>query len=447
MTPTLTRRCFHAVPLTIYVALLIGVISQALGAFAWLGVGDDLFSHREALRRVNLIATGCYFVSTVMFALGTFELANRSPGRARTVGKVAGWLSLVALATFLRPVSELFVDDIESRMSMLQWIGRALGVLGFAAALLFTIAADSWRRAPVASVLLVVVHLTSWWVPYLGEALSDLLGAGSIATLTRYRFCMLGWSVAEACALLFIASAMAARGCEPTGDFPVAIRGLRLARGALLYRLMFALAIALLALSAQSPSGQVILMFAAPIVAIVTMGLFAAGTLRAASARLDGMPRLAVVLGTTLVLLQCGVQLNQVANLAGSVSSDLRFRDADDLAMFSVLGPVIATLGMAMIGVAIGVFASRRDDEGLWSSAAQRTIGFVLLSLFSIWVQSRLPETRSHSKTIVMLLAAAAANVFSLVSFAGLLGRTANRIAEMVTPEIPAARVVSGPGA
>ncbi|MGE0547779.1 MAG: hypothetical protein AB7O24_15975 [Kofleriaceae bacterium] len=445
MTSSEPRLSFRTIPPVFHFGLALGLIGPLVVTLASLWVGNDWARH-AALDRWYLFQAACDVVWCVLYALGLLALANRTDGRTRAVARAAGYLSLVGLAYLVVPLVTTLVAQSGNRsehvVTIHTWAGRIIGVTLFIGTMLFTLAADAWRRAPIAAIMLVILHGTSWWVPYIGEAISELFRDDPSDTLTGVYVYGLSRDVVMSAALLVVAAAMAGRGRDLSPDPQAAAHSLRRARGALLFRIGFGISIAMLGLSTRSETVASFIALTTPLIAIATMVIFTFALHRVVTARLAGMPRTAIVVGVTLLLWQCGVQVRQVIKIALTLWNDSGFNYISDLQQFSVMGPVAATLGIALIGLAIVTYAGRRGDQALWYSGVQRTIGFVLLSLVSLWLQARIPEAHTQGSALALIIGVAATSILGQVMIAGLLGRAARSIEPAESGELPMARVV-----
>jgi hypothetical protein len=209
----------------------------------------------------------------------------------------------------------------------------------------------------------------------------------------------------------------------------------------LVFRILAAIAITLIVIAGRSDKAARFVMLAGPAIVVVTMLLFAIALQRVASAGIDGMPRLLFALGAALTVWWGAIQLAQVSVLLGATRDVYRAEHAlSVLQRFSIAGPIVVTLGLALVGSAIASFASRRGDAGLRGVAAGRTFTFVAATLLGIGIQSQLAGARSLDTALAMIVLAAILSIAGLAALVGLLGRAADAIE--AEPGVPPARVV-----
>lgn len=429
---------FRNIPPAIHVAFgvtLVGLLVVAIAMMLASGEGYERFKDME---RWWLLDTGCNVAYSILLGLGLLELARRQVGPARTLAQIAACLGFVSLAWVLhRPLLAYFEPKGDTLRLFYEWYSRVVGATLLSGVVVLTFAADAWRRVPIAAITLVVLGVTSYWVPGIGEAIREAIGDDPMVR----QIYGLGRHAVHLAALLFVIAALAARGRDPAQDPHAAAAGLRLARGALVLRIAAGIAIAALAVGGRSEGAAKLLAFASPGIVVLTMVLLAIGLQRVAAAGLAGMPRLLLSLAAALTLWWSAIQLEQLSTLIGAMEDVYRAERAlQVLQWYSIAGPVVATLGLALVGSAIVAFASRRGDAELREAATGRTITFVVTTLISIWIQSRLTEAPSRDSALTMIVFAAIAALAGLAALVGLLGRAAVSIE--ATSGVPPARVV-----
>jgi hypothetical protein len=317
------------------------------------------------------------------------------------------------------------------------WLGRGIGVLLLAGTVMLTLAAGAWRRVPLAAAGLIALEVTSYWVPVLGRQIADALGSD---LSSRHLYGLVRYAV-NVSATVFVVASLAAGGRDPAPDARTAAGGLRLARGALIFRIVAAIAIALLVVAGRSSEDAVkVIAMAGPSVVVIAMAGLAIGLQRVASARLDGMPRLLLSIGAALTLIWAAIQFEQATVLLDAIVD--RFGGSHALEVvqyFSLAGPLAATLGLALVGTSIASFAGHRGEHALRASATSRTTTFVLLTLGSIAIPL-LARPTSPGGAIAVLLFAAITTILGLLALAALLAQAAESVES--EPGIPPARIV-----
>ena len=431
-------RSFRKVPPAIYVALAVGAAGALPVAIATMLASGDFGDRFVATQRWYLVDLGCDTASTILLALGLLELARRHVGAQRVLTQAAACLGFASLAWLgARPLITLLEPSDDHLPLVYDWLGHGVSVLSLAGVVLLTLGADAWRRAPIAAAVLVVLGATTSGIPVVGKEISELVGPDPMWR-QLYGLGRLGLYDA---ALLFMAAALAAGGRDPAPDARAAATGLRIARGALIFRIVAAASIAVIVIGGRSQGAAKLVAFAGPAVMVITMLVFAVALQRIASARLEGMPRLLLSLGAALTLWWGAIQLDQLTALLEAMkSSGLGERAMEAAQWLSIPGPIAATLGLTLVGSAIASFARRRGDVELREVATIRTTAFLLTTLASIGLQSQLSKATSISGALAIVGLAAIAAIVALVVLAGLLARAAESIE--ATPGIPPARVV-----
>jgi hypothetical protein len=433
------RLSFRNVPPAIYVALGLSVIGALTYAIAALRSTGELYERYQAIERWHMLQIGCDGAATLLIALGLLELSRRHVGSQRALARAAAWLALANLGWLgLQPLIAILEPRLESLEAIYLWFGRGLGVLLLTGTVMLTVAADAWRRVPLAAAGLIALEVTSYWIPVLGRQIADAVGSDLSA---RHLYGLARHAVSVS-ATVFVVASLAAGGREPAPDARVAAGGLRLARGALIFRLVAAIAIALLVVVGRSSEDALrLIAIAGPSVVVIAMALLAIGLQRVASARLDGMPRLLLSIGAALTLCWGAIQFKQASLLISGLTSSLfgGSRALEVVQYFSIAGPLTATLGLALVGTSIASFAGHRGDHALRASATGRTTTFVVLTLGSIAIPL-LARPTTPGGAIAVLLFAAITSIIGLLSLSALLAHAADSVE--AEPGIPPARVV-----
>jgi hypothetical protein len=425
----------RAVPATIYLALALDLASVIASVVARVVMGSEPSSESiEASTRYHLLSSACSFAGTLLFSLGLLELARGVAGAPRTLARVAAALFLVTTAAGLgyALVDLKSFGDLEAWRAAHQWIGRSVALVSIAAVVLLVIAADGFRRVPVAAIGLCVLLATGRFIPFIDELIYEPLASHP----TMHYLYSIARMVAFIACYAFVAGAIAAsaRGIEdPTG----AATGMRLARGALIARVIAAIVLAFLPLGVRSPGTFKLVLFATPVLACATLIVVVIGISKIAASRLDGMPRIRLAVGAAAIAWWCGIQIQQVLGLVRSLEHGSYGRFAEGLQLFSIAGPIAATLGIALAGSAIASFAANRGDASLASAASSGTYTFAALSLGSLAV-AHIPPT-SLTQAVMLVLFAASLSIASLVVIARLFGRAAD---ELLGSPLPPARIV-----
>jgi hypothetical protein len=419
------------VPAGIYLGLGISFVGSFVFAIALAMTSGGIGERFDAVARWQLLEAGTFVAQTLLVSCGLLELARRHTGPARVLTRLAAGLLLVTLAWSLVTLAITIVQPSDL-LGFYKWFGRGIGVLALAGAIVLTIGADAWRRVPVAATGLLLLHVTSYWVPGVSDWINDLLGQD----LVLQRVYALVREGLGSTALLFVAASLAAGGRDLAPDRRAAVGGFRLAYGALVFRVVAAIVLAMIAVVARSADARKLLVMGAPLVSIGTLLVFTLGLQSLAGSRLLGLPRIRLHVASAILLTWIGIQLYQLPGFYGSLGED-HIR-TEDLALFSILGPLAVTLALALVGSAVSAYASSAGAPGLASTATMRTGACVVLSLVAVGIPT-LPATALPSP-IILAVVIAIAGVVAVAVFAGIFRQAAAQVE--AGPGLPAARVL-----
>ncbi len=429
---------FRRLPLAIYVALGVNVVGALVVLIATLRSSGESFRRYEAIQRWLTLDGGCDVAAAILLPLGLLELARRHTGSQRVLAQVAAGLGFANLSwLLLQPLTLIFEPSFETLTAVYDWHGRGIGAIALAGAVLLTIAADAWRRVPIAAAGLIVIAATGPWVPGIGKTILGWIG-DDLTSRQLYGIARLGVHVT---ALLFVLAALAAAGRDPVPEPRTAASSFRLARGMLLFRIAAAMAVAAVATTGPSGDAARVAAFAGPAVAVLTMIVFAIALQRIAGARVEGLPRLAFSLGAALTLWWGTIQFLQITALIGEMKDPYPSEQTLEAAQwFSIAGPIAVTIALTLVGSAIASFARERGDDELRSVATGRTVAFLTTTLGSIGLQAWLADATTPGGALLTIMLGAIGAVLGLAILAGLLGRAAEAIER--SPGIPSARVL-----
>lgn len=429
---------FRNVPAGIYIALGAVVVSSLVFTVAFLVESGGLGERYKATEHWRTIFECCNFAQAIMLSLGLLELAKRHTGAARALSQVAAWLLLAdagwqvanLLIAIIKPEHENF-------RSVYDWIARVIGVLTLAGTISLTIGADAWRRVPIAAAGIIVIGATGYWVPVIGPGIHGLLKGH---TDLQRLYPLLRDALASA-ALLFVVAALAAGGRDAAPDPRAAAAGFRSARGALVFRLVVAIAFAVLTVAAKSQGFAKVILFGTPLVAIATMIVFAVGCNAVAAARVPGVPRTRLYLAVGITLWSVALQLSQLHIIyrAFDEGRARALRELDTF-MFLIAGPLVAILGLALVGSAIASYLRAHHDR-LGAAASRDTVGYVLLSIVAVGAQFLALAASQDGDRLLLLLLGVVASLVALLLLASALRRAADQLESTVG--LPVATVVN----
>ncbi|HEY5934799.1 MAG TPA: hypothetical protein VIU61_09195 [Kofleriaceae bacterium] len=428
---------FRNLPASIYLAVGLTVIGSVVYSVAFLTSSAEGVERFHDVARVRMFNIGCQYAEVFLYSLGVMALARRYTGPARPLAQTAAWLMFISLGI---PFSNMVLSIIEPRdpAGAADLVGMVEGLVQLAATILLTIAADAWRRVLPAAILAILLHVTTYSFPIIGELITDAFAGDHTSLRIYYIFRSLLWGAT----MLFVAAALAAGGRDQPPEPDRAASGFAIAHVSLIIRLVTAATLAVLGFAAAGPGVAKLILIGGPLVVIGTQIVLAIGILRVDAAGLPGMPRFRLAVAAAGMFWFSSLQLEQVTVMLSQLwDGDLDRRDLDELQMFSVIGPIVAAISLALIGSAIRTFATTRGNQELANSASSRTFAFVGLALGGIALQAFMFDARTASSLLVVALLAAAAGISALVILAGLLKRAAEQIND--EPGIPPARIVS----
>jgi hypothetical protein len=255
-------------------------------------------------------------------------------------------------------------------------------------------------------------------------------------------------------ALLALLVIRVAEGTQTTAQPASAANGFRLAAKGLWIRVIAACVVVLFTLmmiaGKSGGSGSMsffkMIMMAQAIIAVIALSMTGLGALRAARSGVPELDPLVLTLGGGASLWAAGVSLAQLPMVYNAFygGSDYGSRDLREMAeVLAVALPVTVILGVGMLATALSGFAGRRNNEELRTDAQGKGIGYVVLMLVAIAIQSwMLPKSSSAGNFAMLSLLAAGASLWGTIMMANLFGRGAESL-EM-EPGLPMASVVSG---
>jgi hypothetical protein len=178
-TPTAER---HEVPAGLYLGLAIGMVGTIVYSLALAtadGAGLDRYGETE---RWRLFELGCWFVQHCMTTLGLFALSRHSRPGSRALIRVAACLLAATLLYMLVNIATTVLGEYGLASGTLYMVVRlVIGGLTLVGAVLLTIGADAWRRAPIAAVVFVLIPATGSWLPGTRRIVGSLLGDSQLA--------------------------------------------------------------------------------------------------------------------------------------------------------------------------------------------------------------------------------------------------------------------------
>ena len=396
--------------------------------------------------RLNLTGEGISFAGSVLVLLGTMELANRPSALPRSLMQlaVAGAalpLTVDIVTGFVNftksPWDHKWVYYLYEYSSITGWVLLAVAL---------TLALPAAKRALGFAVIGVTL------ITFLPYPLHDkVFGALHLDGKLGFTVEMLLRAVrVTLLALLFI---RVAEGTTTTAHPAGAAEGFRLAAKGLWIRVIAACVVVmftLLVIAGKSRGDSTmsvfkLLMMGQAIVAVIALVMTGLGALRAARSGVPELEPLTLTLGGTGSLWAAGVSLAQLPTIYKAFYGAGEYGRGDLREMAEVLSlalPVIVIVGVGLLATALSGFAARRNNEELRTDAQGKGVGYVVLMLVAIAIQTwMLPKSRSVGNFAMLSLLGAAASLWGTIMMAKLLGRGADSL-EM-EPGLPMASVVS----
>jgi hypothetical protein len=205
--------------------------------------------------------------------------------------------------------------------------------------------------------------------------------------------------------------------------------------------------IVIMAVSSRGSGGAGMMklsLFGGLLVNLVSFVMFGLGAIGVARSAVDGVNRYTAAVAAAASLWCAGVMLEQLPRfykiLYSSDYGSWGGSSAEHLTALSVALPVIGTLAGAVLAAVITGFARARNHEALTSSAGAAGVGYVLLMLASVGIQSFLLEKATSEGTLIgMMLVAAGCGLAAQVMLAKACRAASTSID--AEPGLPQARI------
>jgi hypothetical protein len=394
--------------------------------------------------RMSLISEGVSFANEVLLVISAFELARRATGPFARGLFIAGCALVAALVLDVA----FGLTSALVKMWEHEWLYKVTDYAFYCAWLPVPIglAIANWRERRVLAIVVAVVFVVTWPPPFASKAFYSWLPSGKG-----------GYAISLALTAVRMASFLAAFAAVARGragtDRTLAVDGLRLAARALWLRVIAAVGLVLLTLMAVAGSGGEgsfamlkLAMMTASIINIVAFTQFGIGAVRAGRAELTDLGRWPLVISGATSLWAAGVTLTQLGWLYkmfyGSTDSYDRSAVTEYAQSLSIVMPIVVTVGVGLLAVAIGGLAARLGNEDLRTDAQAKGAGFVALTLVSVAIQSwMLPKATSLGSFAGLSLLAAGAGLWATVLMARLCAQAADELGK--EPGLPTASIVS----
>lgn len=395
--------------------------------------------------RFAMVNEGTGFACEVLATLGAFELARRLTGRAGQGALIAaiGFASTIAIdvaygfTSFMeRAWEHEWIFKVGDYAFFVAWLAVSVGV---------AIACGREKRG--LGIAVVAVSLLTWPPPFLAKAMYGWMPDGKTGYAIEH-------AIRAARLVVLVAGfAAIARGTTVT-DRALSASGLRSAGKALWLRVIAAVSVVLLTLMVIGGRGSTsslevlqVAIMAAAVINIVALVMFGVGGVRAARGSIAELGRWPLVLGGAASLWAAGVTLGQVPWLYKMLYKHDSVFGSSELTKYaqalSVAMPVVVTVGVGLIAIAIGHLAARRGRDELVAHAQAKGAGFVTLTLVSLAIQAgMIPNAKSIGSFAMLSLLTAGCGFAATVMMAKLCGLGADELER--DAGLPSATVVSG---
>ena len=431
-----------AIPL----AYRVGVLASVCSTVA-IVLSSKLAPDYGRMAKVNLAALGVSLVFQVCVLVGALELTKLLVGRAALGAKVAalGWtlgLASIVLWVVVRAKHGVMHDD----SMYYQWLWFAVTTVTTIGLAIMVWRVPALAIAVVVLTLVVINHpppLEHWIYEHMREH--------------RDAYSYLRSALRLVYAALLLVVALVAVADLPEGftmSEPQRARiGLDRMAAAMWIRVVGAIVLPLLTVmlvAGDGRGGEKILGYGALFgtgLGILSLAWFGVGALETARSQHEAVRRGAFVAAAAASLWCAGVTLQQLPDLYSALvdhgEGGEGWGPASNYAsMFPYLLPLVATASIIAGALAISGFASRRGHLELAARGERTAVVVGLMQLFAMGVTVWcLPEARSTSSMVLLLLMALACGLIAIVSMAR-LARDAAYAVEAPPPELPSAQLL-----
>lgn len=401
---------------------------------------DRLFS-----QRLHMTSAGISVACTLLALLGTLELMKRSAGSTRTMLKVAMMGMAVDISTNVlvtvvqfskNPWDHKWVYEVSGYVGIVAWLMFAVGI---------TLATPAARRmSGFVAVALTAVVLAPRGI---SETLWGVTGLEGKALYTVEMLVRLGQIV-----VLVLAVTKVSDGTPTVSQPAQAAEAFRTAGRGLWLRVIAACVVMMFTLMMIAGKGHgsvpffKLIMMGQALVTVIALLMTGLGALRAARSGVPGLEPITLALGGGASLWAAGVSLAQVPLVYKAFYADSdgygRSEMQDLMSVLSVALPIVVILGVGLLATALSGFAARRGNEELRAEAQGKGIGYVVLLLVAIAIQTwMVPMSRSLGNFAMLSLLSAGASLWGTIMMAKLFGRAAEILES--EPGLPQASVVS----
>jgi len=425
-----------------WVALVASVLSLVLSVYVsrmLLDSGDGVERDWDRYARLVMADAGVTFVIRVMVVAGIVAAAAMATGRARTLLLLAATaLALLVLERVgVWHVLPLLLDSSERTYKLMTQVDMVAGTVAFVGVILVVVAARSSPVMPAFAVPAVLGAAVQLNLPIAGEALRGVLKGHEWIGVSVF------W-LAELCLIVGLAGLTGAimYGRDAVPEPNVAVLGLKRTERGLLIKAVMPLVLFLAAIAGIRSADTLKLVMLGGLMAMGFAWLMiGAGAITLVRSRLEGLSASRLLIGAGLVMWWAIVYFNQTMNLYSSLfrRSGGPHLDAQAQA-WTVMGPIVATAGFALLGWSIATFAKARGDEELVRSAIARTVAVITIDLTVVLVTSYL-VTKPAAPNVIFGVVGVIGSIIGTLSFAKLFGHVAVMVE--TAPALPRAALVS----
>lgn len=425
-----------------WVALVGSVLSLVLTVYArrtWHDPADGNERSWEHYARLMMADAGVTFVIRAMLVAGILAAAAMATRRARMLLMLAATaLALLALERVgVWHVLPLLLDDSERTYRAMNHVDMVAGALAFVGVMLVVVAAAPSPVMPAFAVPAVLGAAVLLNLPIAGEAIGRALHDHEWIGVSVF------W-IAELCLIAGLAGLTGAimHGQHAVPEPRVAVLGLKRTERGLLIKAVMPLVLFLAAIAGVGSAGTLKFVVLGGLAAMVfAWTVIGAGAITLVRSRLEGLSASRLLVGAGLVMWWAIVYFNQAMNLYSSLFRASGGSHAERLAQsWTVVGPIVAAAGIALIGWSIAAFAKARGNEELATSAVARTVVVIAIDLTVVLVTNYLVMKQPGPGGIFAVVGVIG-SIIGTLAFAKLFDRTASMVETM--PALPTAALVS----
>ena len=393
----------------------------------------------EGVGKWQLANQGSWLMGSILLAVGYRDLSDRVWGKAQRAARIASGFAIAMVALELVWMA-VFAFDLGPRA---EWFYLAENYVFWVATMgiVISLFVAGMQRDRALATAGLVIALVVKLPPHVAHAL--------------YKGLDLGWrgqqALGVALSLIYLLGValmvVAAQAGEAAKRDQVASQGFTGTASGLTLRVIAAVVGMVLTLMAfgmgQEPAFKIVkfVLISGVLVNLISFAMVGVGTINVARSSVDGIAPYAALASGAASLWCAGVLLQQLPNYYHVLYGDSGgSRGQATMEALSVAMPIVAALAGAVLATVIAGLARTRGDEDLAARASGAGVGYVLLMLASIGIQTYLlKEAKSQGSAIGMMIAAAGCALAAQVILAKVCRGAA--LVVSAAPELPTARL------